>query len=117
MKKTAIITGILGQCGPYLAEHLLSLDYKVYGMMRRYSNPNFSNLDYLGITSDIEYITGDLIDESSLLSIVKSIKPTELYNLAAQSHVGVSFDQPRLTAEVDAMALELLWREVFIRIT
>jgi len=104
-KKTAIVTGILGQDGPYLAQHLLSLDYKVYGMMRRYSNPNFSNLDYLGITNDVEYVSGDLIDESSLMGIIKSIKPTEFYNLAAQSHVAVSFDQPRLTAEVDAIAL------------
>jgi GDPmannose 4,6-dehydratase len=107
-KKTAIITGILGQDGPYLAKHLVGLGYKVYGMMRRYSNPNFSNLDYVGVTNDIEYIEGDLIDESSLLRIIKSIKPDEFYNLAAQSHVGVSFTQPRLTAEVDAIALVYL---------
>ena len=68
--KTALITGILGQDGPYLAKFLISKGYKVYGLIRRYSNPNFSNLDYLGITDKVEYLTGDLTDEASLINII-----------------------------------------------
>ena len=58
MKKIAFITGMTGQDGPYLAKHLLEKDYKVYGLVKRYSNPNFSNLDYLGIENDVDLITG-----------------------------------------------------------
>jgi len=65
MAKTALITGILGQDGPYLAKLLLEKGYKVYGLIRRYSNPNFSNLDFLGITRKIELVEGDMSDESS----------------------------------------------------
>ncbi len=105
MKKTALITGILGQDGPYLARLLLEKDYKVYGMIRRYSNPNFENLDYLGITDKIEYVEGDMTDQSSLLNLIKTIKPTEVYNLAAQSFVGASFEQPILTTEVNSLGV------------
>ncbi|EKD71931.1 MAG: hypothetical protein ACD_46C00060G0003, partial [uncultured bacterium] len=101
--KTALITGILGQDGPYLAQLLLEKGYKVYGLIRRYTNPNFSNLDYLGITDKVEFIQGDLIDEASLLNIIKSIKPDEVYNLAAQSFVGSSWDQSKLTTEVNSL--------------
>src|SRR5680860_955703 len=93
--KTALITGILGQDGPYLAKFLLAKDYKVYGLIRRYSNPNFSNLDYLGITDQIEYIQGDMTDEASLINIIKTIRPDEVYNLAAQSFVGSSYTHLR----------------------
>jgi GDPmannose 4,6-dehydratase len=103
MKKTALITGILGQDGPYLAKLLLAKGYKVYAMIRRYSNPNFGNLDYLGITNDIEYVSGDMTDESSLINIIKTIRPDEVYNLAAQSFVGVSWDQAILTTEVNSL--------------
>jgi len=107
--KTALITGILGQDGPYLAQLLLEKDYKVYGLIRRYTNPNFSNLDYLGITDKIDYITGDLTDEASLINIIKTIRPDEVYNLAAQSFVGASWDQATLTTEINAIgALYLL---------
>lgn len=106
--KTALITGILGQDGPYLAKLLLEKGYKVYGMIRRYSNPNFSNLDFLGITDDVEYVEGDLIDESSLINLIKNIRPDEIYNLAAQSFVGLSWEQAKLTTEVNAMGVLFL---------
>lgn len=105
MQKTALITGILGQDGPYLAKLLLEKDYKVYGLIRRYSHPDFSNTDYLGITDKIEFVSGDLTDESSLINIVKNIHFDEVYNLAAQSFVGASWDQSKLTTEVNAMGV------------
>lgn len=103
MAKRALITGILGQDGPYLAKYLLSKDYKVYGMIRRYSSPKFENLDYLGITNQVEYIEGDLTDDASLINIIKNIRPEEVYNLAAQSFVGSSWDQAKLTTEINAL--------------
>ncbi|MCS7093295.1 MAG: GDP-mannose 4,6-dehydratase [Patescibacteria group bacterium] len=102
-KRVALVTGILGQDGPYLAKLLLEKGYRVYGMIRRYSNPNFSNLDYLGITHEVEYVEGDMTDEASLLNLVRVIRPTEIYNLAAQSFVGASFEQAKLTTEVNAL--------------
>ncbi len=105
MAKTALITGILGQDGPYLAKLLLAKNYKVYGMVRRYSNPNFSNLDYLGLINKIEYVQGDMTDESSLYSLIKSINPDEVYNLAAQSFVGSSWQLAKLTTEVNALGV------------
>lgn len=105
MKKRALITGILGQDGPYLAKYLLSKDYKVYGLVRRYSNPNFSNLDFLGITNQVEYVDGDMSDESSLLNLVKNIRPNEIYNLAAQSFVGGSWDMAKVTTEINALGV------------
>lgn len=105
MKKTALITGILGQDGPYLAKLLLEKDYKIYGLIRRYTNPNFSNLDFLGITNKIEYISGDMTDEGSLMNIVRTIRPDEVYNLAAQSFVGSSWDQSKLTTEVNSLGV------------
>lgn len=105
MKKIALITGIGGQDGCYLAKLLLEKDYKVYGLFKRYTNPNFSNLDYLGITNEIELVSGDLIDEGSLISVIKSIRPTEVYNLAAQSFVGASWEQSRVTTEVNSMGV------------
>lgn len=101
--KTALITGILGQDGPYLAKLLLEKDYKVYGLIRRYSTTNFSNLDFLGITDKIEYVVGDMTDEAALLHIIRSIKPDEVYNLAAQSFVGSSWDLPMVTTDVNAL--------------
>src|SRR3989338_2931882 len=105
MAKTALVTGILGQDGPYLAKLLLSKGYRVYGMNRRYSNPNFSNLDYLGITDKVEYVDGDMSDESSLYNIVKALRPLEVYNLAAQSFVGRSWDLAKITTEVNALGV------------
>lgn len=105
MKKTALITGILGQDGPYLAKLLLEKNYQVYGLIRRYTNPNFSNLDFLGITNKIEYISGDMTDEGSLMNIIRTIRPDEVYNLAAQSFVGSSWDQSKLTTETNALGV------------
>lgn len=103
--KTALITGILGQDGPYLAKLLLEKDYKVYGMMRRGGNPNFSNLDCLKITDRIECLLGDLTDESSIINIIKIVRPDEVYNLGAQSFVGASWEQAKLTTDVNALGV------------
>ena len=105
MAKRAIITGILGQDGPYLAKYLLAKNYKVYGMVRRYSNPTFDNLDYVGITNKIEYIEGDMGDESSLMNVIRVVRPDEVYNLAAQSFVGDSWQMAKLTTEVNAIGV------------
>ena len=104
-RKKALITGISGQDGPYLAKLLLEKDYKVYGLIRRCANPNFSNLDYLGITNRIDYVQGDMTDECSLINIIKSIRPEEVYNLAAQSYVAASWDQAKLTTEVNSLGV------------
>lgn len=105
MKKTALITGILGQDGGYLAKLLIEKDYKVYGLIRRYTNPNFENLEYLGVQDKVEYVSGDMTDEASLINIIKSTTPQEVYNLAAQSFVGSSWDQAKLTTEVNALGV------------
>src|SRR3989339_2261250 len=105
MAKTAIVTGILGQDGPYLAKLLLGKDYKVYGLIRRYSNPTFDNLDFLGVTKKIEFVDGDMTDESSLLHLIKRTLPDEVYNLAAQSFVGASWQQAKLTTEINAIGV------------
>src|SRR3989338_4450082 len=105
MAKTALITGILGQDGPYLAQLLLEKDYKVYGLMRRYSSPHYENLNFLGIMDKINFIDGDMTDDSSLLNVVKLIRPDEVYNLAAQSFVGTSWEQAKLTTEINALGV------------
>jgi len=105
MSKSALITGILGQDGPYLAKLLLEKGYKVYGLIRRYSNPTFDNLDYVGVTKDVNFVEGDLTDESSLINVIKNIRPDEVYNLAAQSFVGSSWEQAKLTTEVNAIGV------------
>lgn len=103
MTKTALITWILWQDWPYLAKYLLEKWYKVYWLIRRYSNPNFSNTDYLWVTDKIDFLSGDMTDEASLINIVKTIRPDEVYNLAAQSFVWWSRDQPKLTTDVNAL--------------
>jgi len=110
--KTAFITGILGQDGPYLAKLLLEKGYKVYGLVRRYSNPNFSNPDFLGITNKINFVEGDLNDEASLINIIKNIRPDEVYNLAAQSFVGASWEQAKLTTEINALGVLYLLNSI-----
>lgn len=112
MAKTALVTGILGQDGPYLAQLLLEKGYKVYGMVRRYSNPQFDNLDYLGITKDVEYVEADMTDESSLVNLIKNVRPEEVYNLAAQSFVGASWEQAKLTTEINALGVLYLLNAV-----
>ena len=96
-KKTALITGITGQDGPYLAELLLSKGYKVFGLARRLSVPNLENIGH--IAEKIELISGDLLDQGSLQDAISESEPDEVYNLAAQSFVKASWDQPVLTGE------------------
>lgn len=103
--KTAIITGITGQDGSYLADLLLTRDYnKIIGLYRRSSSPNFSRLDHIHnpLLTLVEF---DLLDPSSCNNILKEYQPDELYNLAAQSHVGTSFQQPNLTTQVDYLGV------------
>ncbi len=97
MKKKAFITGITGQDGSYLAELLLTKGYKVYGMNRRTSTPNYSRI--AGIVDQIELVSGDILDQHSLTTAVKEIQPDEIYNLAAQSFVKASWEQPMFTGE------------------
>ncbi len=99
--RSALITGVTGQDGSYLAELLVSKGYKVYGLVRRLSSPNMSHLK--GIRDAIEILDGDLMDQTSLQQAVKAADPTEIYNLAAQSFVAASFSQPVLTGEVTAL--------------
>ena len=103
MKKTAFVTGMTGQDGPYLAKLLLEKDYQVYGLVKRYSNPNLDNIKWLGIENDIELVTGDITDENSMNHLIRSLKPVEIYNLAAQSFVGISWDLNKLTTEVNSI--------------
>ena len=105
MKKTAFVTGMTGQDGPYLAKHLLENDYKVYGLVKRYSNPNLDNIKFLGIEKDIELLTGDITDTGQMNHLLKSLQPNEFYNLAAQSFVGASWELNRVTTEVNAMGV------------
>ena len=105
MKRVAIITGVTGQDGSYLAELLLQKDYTVYGIVRRTSTPNTVNIDHLIYEPDFKIISGDITDTASIYSIVELVRPDEIYNLAAQSNVKVSFDQPLLTTEVTGKAV------------
>ncbi|WP_211460702.1 GDP-mannose 4,6-dehydratase [Collimonas silvisoli] len=111
MKKAAIITGITGQDGAYLAQLLLEKNYAVYGTYRRTSSVNFWRMDELGVLThpDLHLVESDLTDPGSTLALVQKVQPDEIYNLAAQSFVGVSFDQPTTTAQITGLgALNLL---------
>ncbi len=101
MRKTALITGITGQDGSYLAEFLLDKDYEVHGITRRASISNTGRIDH--IKNKLALHDGDLADSSSLIRIIAEIQPDEIYNLAAQSHVKVSFDVPEYSGDVDAL--------------
>ncbi len=100
---TALITGITGQDGSYLAEFLLQAGYRVVGMVRRTSTINFERIQH--IQSQIELTQGDLLDQSSLMAILQEYQPDEVYNLAAQSFVPTSFSQPVLTGEFTALGV------------
>ncbi|RLT89531.1 MULTISPECIES: GDP-mannose 4,6-dehydratase [unclassified Ketobacter] len=107
-QKVALVTGITGQDGSYLAEFLLDKNYKVYGIKRRSSQFNTQRVDHIyqdRHESDVNFIMkyGDLTDTSNLTRIIQEIQPDEVYNLGAQSHVAVSFEAPEYTADVDAM--------------
>ena len=105
MTKIALITGILGQDGSYLSELLLSKGYEVYGMMRRISVERFDNIQHLMQHPKFRLVTGDLADQNCLNRLVKDIQPSEVYNLAAQSHVGLSFEQPIFTADITGLGV------------
>ena len=107
-EKTALITGITGQDGSYLAELLLDKGYKVHGLIRRASNPNTSRIDHLLNETNkddksLKLHYGDLTHSTNILRLIKEIEPCEIYNLGAQSHVAVSFESPEYTAQTDAM--------------
>ncbi|HSZ37911.1 MAG TPA: GDP-mannose 4,6-dehydratase [Acidimicrobiales bacterium] len=106
MAKRALITGITGQDGSYLAELLLSNGYTVIGMVRRTSTVNFERIAH--IQDQLELVPGDLLDEVSLINILRDHRPTEVYNLAAQSFVQTSWGQPVLTGETTAMGVTRL---------
>lgn len=103
--KRALITGITGQDGAYLADFLLKKGYNVFGTYRRLSTPNFWRLQYLGIFDKIQLLPCDLIDGFSLVEALKTAKPDEFYNLAAQSFVGASFEQPIASGEITGLGL------------
>lgn len=103
--KTAFITGISGQDGCYLAKTLLDQGYKVYGGLRRNSTSNLWRLERMGIRNEIEFIDFELLEQSNIMKTIAKIKPDELYNLAAQSFVGVSFEQPIYTGNASGMSV------------
>lgn len=107
MSKVAFITGITGQDGAYLASLLIDKDYTVYGGFRRSSSPNFWRIEELNIKNNpkMNLIEFDVLDFGGIYSILNKIKPDEFYNLAAQSFVGLSFDQPTSTSEINAMGV------------
>ncbi len=120
-RTVALITGITGQSGSYLAELLLEKGYEVHGIIRRTSSINTDRIDHIYHHIKLHY--GDLTDGSSLIRLVKEIRPTEIYNLGAQSHVKVSFEIPEYTGQVDALgtlrileAVRLLGMEKDVRI-
>ncbi len=122
-KKVALITGITGQDGSYLAEFLLSKGYEVHGVLRRSSSFNTGRIEHLYLDEWVRDMRkqrlvnlhwGDMTDTSSLVRIIRECQPTEIYNLAAQSHVKVSFDVPEFTAEADAVGVLRLLEAVRI---
>lgn len=105
MTKVALITGITGQDGSYLAEFLLEKGYEVHGITRRASISNTARIDHLIAQNAVTLHDGDLSDSSSLIRIIGQVQPDEIYNLAAQSHVQVSFDVPEYSGDVDALGV------------
>uniref|UniRef100_UPI001E5D4E7E GDP-mannose 4,6-dehydratase n=1 Tax=Actinomadura soli TaxID=2508997 RepID=UPI001E5D4E7E len=104
LSRRALITGITGQDGSYLAEHLLALGYEVWGLVRGQANPHVSRLrKHIG---DVQITTGDLLDQGSLISAVERVQPDEVYNLGAISYVPMSWQQPELTTEVTAVGVQ-----------
>lgn len=101
--KKALIFGVTGQDGSYLSELLLEKGYEVHGVKRRASSPNTSRIDHIYSNPNFRLYYGDVTDSLSVTSLIQNIKPDEIYNLAAQSHVKVSFEIPEYTANVDAM--------------
>ncbi len=106
MTKRALVTGITGQDGSYLAEFLLEHDYEVIGMVRRSSTVNFERISH--IQDQVQFASGDLLDEISMIELLRTYRPAEVYNLAAQSFVQTSFGQPVLTGETTALGVTRL---------
>ena len=105
MSKTALITGIGGQDGSYLSEHLLNLGYKVHGVVRRHSVAENQDSRISHVTKNIETHYGDLLDVPSLTRIISKSQPDEIYNLAAMSHVRISFDVPSFTIQTNGLGV------------
>ncbi len=110
MTKRALITGITGQDGSYLAELLLEKGYEVYGLTRRTSTPNHSRISH--IVDSIHMISGDLLDQYSLFQAIQEADPDEIYNLAAQSFVKASWEQPMFTGESTALGVTRMLDEI-----
>ena len=104
-QKRALITGITGQDGAYLAQFLLQKGYEVYGTYRRLSTPNFWRLQYLDVFDRINLIPADLVDAASIMEAVNISQPDEVYHLAAQSFVGASFEQPIGAGEITGLGV------------
>ena len=103
--KVAIVSGISGQDGSYLAEFLLNLDYRVIGLVRRCSNPNLSRIEHILNRPQLKLEEFDLTDSASCSGILQKYQPDEFYNLAAQSHVGTSFSQPTTTLSINTLGV------------
>ncbi len=103
--KRALITGITGQDGPYLAKFLVSKGYEVFGGYKRSSTRNFWRLHYLDVKKDIKLLPFDLLDQTSIINAIKESEPDEIYNLASQSFVGVSFEQAITTGEISGLGV------------
>ncbi|WP_138502822.1 GDP-mannose 4,6-dehydratase [Nostoc sp. PA-18-2419] len=108
--KKALITGLTGQDGSYLAEFLLSQGYQVYGLVRRSSTSNLERITHF--SDNIQIVSGDLLDQSSLMDVMNECQPDEVYNLASQSYVPISWTQPTLTAEYTAVGVSRLLESI-----
>ena len=105
MTKKALITGITGQDGAYLSEFLIKKGYKVYGALRRTSSVNTSRLSYIGVLDNIELVSMDLAEITNIQRLIERIEPDEIYNLAAQSFVQTSYEQPIFTSDIDGIGV------------
>lgn len=112
--KTALITGITGQDGAYLAQFLLLKGYKVFGTVRRTSTLNLWRLKYLNILDDVEIVDMDLLDCGNIIKVLQKVQPDEVFNLAAQSFVGVSFEQPLVTGDITGLGVTRLLEAIHI---
>ncbi|MHC5775848.1 GDP-mannose 4,6-dehydratase [Nostoc sp.] len=110
MTKKALITGLTGQDGSYLAELLLAKGYQVFGLVRRSSTSNLERISHF--SDDIQILSGDLLDQSSLMDVIAEAQPDEIYNLASQSYVPLSWTQPALTAEYTALGVSRLLESI-----
>jgi GDPmannose 4,6-dehydratase len=109
-QKKALITGLTGQDGSYLAELLLTKGYQVFGLVRRSSSSNLERISHF--SDKIQILSGDLLDQSSLMDVISEAQPDEIYNLASQSYVPLSWTQPALTAEYTALGVSRLLESI-----